>query len=98
MWIERRINYVKPGQMEEAIALFKEMRFDIRGWSLRLLRPVEGEQAEQMLILEMCFEDPYEFSRAAAWWQASPEGQAFRDRWAALRLKNGSQELLWVVE
>ena len=92
MWVRRRVMFVKPGLMAQAVAHLKTAPSQ-EGVTVRLLRPTSGVEASTTLIAEVSFADPD--TQFASWSNPQPPGE-WMQRWRELSQSRGIHELYQV--
>ena len=93
MWVYRGVIYIRPGLMAEGIAHLKRQP-PVPGVTVRLLRPINGPDAHQQLIMERQFEDLD--AVMASYNRPSPSGEWER-AWVEISQNRGHWELYEVV-
>jgi hypothetical protein len=97
-WVDRRIVYVQPGRMADAIAFQKSWgKLDVEGFSYRVLTPRTGTEAGSILVTEATFSKLAEFDAAVARYAGTPEGARFLAQWIGVNQNRGIWELYRVI-
>ena len=90
MYINRMTINVKPGHMEDVLALLKENR-EQTGSNQRIYEIYIGKYDQ--ISLEIEAEDMAGYEKGWAEWSARPETPAFREKW--LEYTDGGFEEIW---
>ena len=97
-WIDRRVTYINPGRMNDAITAQIECPFGVPGMSFRLLRPRTGDDRDNILVREFGFGSLVAFDEAVAAFVGGPGSVEWRNKWHWQQLKTRMiQELYRVV-
>jgi hypothetical protein len=98
MIVNRRTFIVKPGQMDQLLALVNAAKEQFPGLAQawRTYAPEIGPF--DVVAIEWEYESLEEYERDWAEWGATPESAAFMEKWYQLTESGGSNEIWRLVE